>query len=146
MERLLPIECERTRRHVSLQLDDELSEVGVARLSAHLAGCAACREFAARAAASTRQLRTLPLEQPELPVLVPTRRRPAARAFQAVAAAAVVAVAFGVSALTGPGHRVASAPPISATRGEALISPEQELKLLHHVEQARITPHVQLVR
>jgi predicted anti-sigma-YlaC factor YlaD len=146
MERLLSIECERARRHVSLQLDGELSEVGSARLSAHLAGCPACREFAARAAASTQQLRTSVLEQPELPVLVPSRRRPAARAFQAVAAAAVVAVAFGVSTLTGTGHRVASAPSTSSSRGQALVSPEQELKLLRHAEQRQISPHVQLVR
>ena len=146
MERLLPIECERARRHVSLQLDHELSEVGVARLSAHLAECSACREFAAQATATTQRLRTSALEQPELPVLVPSRRRPAARAFQAVAAAAVVAVAFGVSTLTNPARHIASAPSTSGAGGQALVSPEQELKLLRHAEQSRTSPHVQLVR
>ena len=34
--------CDRAREWVSLELDGELSELGAARLDAHLVRCAAC--------------------------------------------------------------------------------------------------------
>ena len=50
-------DCERIRRLASIQLDCELSELGVRRLHRHLDGCALCSEFAASISATTIVLR-----------------------------------------------------------------------------------------
>ena len=81
--------CETARKAVSLQLDGELSEVGSARLEAHLRECEACAAYARELAAIAMRLRSTPLEQPALQF--PLRRARPAR--MATAAAAAVAVA-----------------------------------------------------
>ncbi|MEN3343184.1 MAG: hypothetical protein V7644_2588 [Actinomycetota bacterium] len=95
-----PNECLRARESASARLDDELSELGAARLAAHLRACPDCRAYAGQLGPMTELLRAAPLELPELEVVLPLRRRiPALRA--AVAAAAVVAVAAGSSFALG---------------------------------------------
>jgi Putative zinc-finger len=63
----MPVRCEAAERELSARLDDETS--GDASLDAHLAGCASCRAFEARA----RRLRVLTRLSPAEPVpdLVP---------------------------------------------------------------------------
>src|SRR5437588_1502744 len=93
---LPPPDCMQARESISTQLDGELSELGSARLSAHLRDCASCSAYALDAAAITTRLRTAPLEQPSLRIALPRRRR--RPGFQvAAAAAAVVAVAAASS-------------------------------------------------
>ncbi|HKT44939.1 MAG TPA: zf-HC2 domain-containing protein, partial [Gaiellaceae bacterium] len=70
-----PSECQRAREAVSARLDGELSELGSARLSAHLRACAACAAYALEVAAVATRLRMAPLEQPSVPVALPARRR-----------------------------------------------------------------------
>ena len=50
-------DCIGARKRVSQQLDGELSELGAARLRAHLRVCPACAEFAATTRAATAALR-----------------------------------------------------------------------------------------
>ena len=89
-----PSDCQRAREAVSTQLDGELSELGSARLAAHLRDCAACSAYALEAAALTSRLRAAPLERPRRPIELSSHRRPGARI---AAAAAVAAVALGNS-------------------------------------------------
>jgi predicted anti-sigma-YlaC factor YlaD len=106
------IVCERARSYVSLGLDEELSELERAMLTAHLGRCDACAHYAEQVSALTVALRTAPLEQPDRTVVVGGRRRSLvpARAVQAFAAAAVVVVAVGVGRSVGTDLLEASAP------------------------------------
>lgn len=109
---LPPTPCQWARKAVSIQLDGELSELGSARLSAHLRECEACTAYALDLAALTTRLRMAPLEQPELDVVLPSRRRPALRlaaAGAAVAAAVVASLALG-HAFSSQGNRAGTNP------------------------------------
>jgi len=95
-----PNECLRARESVSARLDGELSELGAARLAAHLRTCADCRGYAAELEQVTGLLRAAPLAVPEVEIALPARRRIASLQIAAVAAAAV-AVAAGSSFALG---------------------------------------------
>jgi predicted anti-sigma-YlaC factor YlaD len=101
---ILPDACNRTRQHVSLRLDRQLSELEVAVMEHHLARCPACRSFADELEGVTEALREADLVEPPIRFEVP--RRPArvgvARAGAAAAAAVLVAVALGGVAGLGP--------------------------------------------
>jgi predicted anti-sigma-YlaC factor YlaD len=109
---ILPRSCERARNWVSLDLDDELSELEGAMLRAHTARCAACSAFQAQATAFTCRLRLAPLEPMPAPVALPSRRRAVSRRAQVGAAAAVAAMAAGIGTLLStaePTGRVSAA-------------------------------------
>ena len=91
--------CERARSWVSLDLDDELSELEGAMLRAHTARCVPCAQFQAEAVAITHKLRLAPLEPLPAPIALPPRRRVVGRLLQVGAAAAVAALAAGIGAL-----------------------------------------------
>jgi len=74
--------CERARSWVSLDLDDELSELEAAMLRAHTARCVPCAQFQAEAAAITHKLRLAPLEPLPAPIALPPRRRVVGRLLQ----------------------------------------------------------------
>jgi hypothetical protein len=92
--------CDRIRGYVSLELDDELSELEHTILEAHTADCRACGEYRAALAGYTAALREAPTAPVEhsfgLPGR-PSRLRPLSTA----AAAAVVLAAF-VSVFSAP--------------------------------------------
>ena len=67
--------CDRARQWASLRVDRELSELEDALLEKHLEGCAACRSFAERIAATAEIVRATPPEKPEI-VYPPLERRP----------------------------------------------------------------------
>jgi predicted anti-sigma-YlaC factor YlaD len=90
--------CDCARAQISSRLDDELSELEEARLSLHLAGCAACRTYEADVIAVTRMVRAAPLEPLEFPVSVARRRRSALRQFE-LAAAVTLAAAIGLGSM-----------------------------------------------
>jgi ferric-dicitrate binding protein FerR (iron transport regulator) len=104
---VLPRSCERARNWISLDLDDELSELEGAMLRAHVERCAPCATYESEVTALTYRLRLAPLEPLLAPVVLPSRRRSVSRALQVGAAAAVAVVATGVGTL------LASAPPPS---------------------------------
>ena len=91
--------CERARSWVSLDLDDELSELEGAMLRAHTARCVPCAQFQHEAVAITHKLRLAPLEPLPAPIALPPRRRVVGRLLQVGAAAAVAALAAGIGAL-----------------------------------------------
>ena len=91
--------CERARSWVSLDLDDELSELEGAMLRAHTARCVPCAQFQSEAVAITHKLRLAPLEPLPAPIALPPRRRVVGRLLQVGAAAAVAMLAAGIGAL-----------------------------------------------
>jgi anti-sigma factor RsiW len=114
--RPFPESCELVREQLSLALDCELSQLEEARIDAHLASCAGCTTFRAELGTATRILRTAPLEQLTVSIMIPAHRRVARRITQVAAAAAVVVVA-GIGSL-GLANREAqrSAGPAFPTR------------------------------
>jgi Putative zinc-finger len=89
-----PTECTRAREAASARLDGELSELELAQLDIHLAGCLDCADYAMLIAATTAQLRAADVVQPEEPIVVPRLRR----RLRIVPAAAAAAVIAGVAA------------------------------------------------
>src|SRR5207248_1995662 len=70
-----------------------LSELGAARLAAHLRACLECAAYASGLGEVARLLRSAPLEVPEIEIGLPPRRRVPGLQIAAVAAAAAVLVA-----------------------------------------------------
>src|SRR3954452_8925262 len=89
--------CERMRELFSAALDGELSELDDARLEAPLAMCAGCRSYADTTAAAARLVRSAPLEDLDIQIVVPGRRLAVARRLQVTAAAGPVVGIAGVS-------------------------------------------------
>jgi len=113
-----PTECTRAREAASACLDGELSELELAQLDVHLAGCLDCADYAQLIAATTARLRAADLIQPEEPILVPRLRR-RLRIVPAAAAAAVIAgVAASSFALGGAlgSHNPQSRPSATTTQ------------------------------
>lgn len=93
-----PIECERTRRSLSVSLDHELTEFEQAFIGAHLERCELCFAFQHRITEVTAAVRAAPLERLSMPIVLPAARRTgrlaAGRLASAAGAAAVAALAF----------------------------------------------------
>jgi predicted anti-sigma-YlaC factor YlaD len=106
MSPILSEACHRTRQHISLRLDSELSELEEALVAAHLARCAACSTFTKDVERFTETLRTAPLAEPSTQFTLPRRptRFSPARVGSAAAAAISIAVAVGGIALSGVLH------------------------------------------
>ena len=95
----MPRNCDRARAWASLRLDDEISELEDALLTAHLKRCAACREFEESVRGSVLMLRAQPLERIDNPVVVSGRRRLHVRPAAVARVAAVVSAVVGVTAV-----------------------------------------------
>jgi predicted anti-sigma-YlaC factor YlaD len=129
--------CDQARSLVSLQLDDELSELEGALLEAHLGGCEACSEFAAETAQATRELRQAPLERLAHPIWLPTpRRRASLRGLQTAAAGAVAAAAVvaGVIGFTPALLDRSGSAARSAGRLYEPVKPRAELQLYRRAQ------------
>jgi anti-sigma factor RsiW len=119
-----PPACERARVWVSQELDDELSELELAALRAHLGGCPGCAAFAQSVAAVTGELRAAPLLVSARTLAPPSLRGRGRQLFLGVAAASVaaaVAIGAGVGSLT----RGTSAP-VRTQPNRAAIAATQE--------------------
>jgi len=94
-------DCAQAREAASARLDCELPELDAARLDAHLRACAECRAYAAEIETITVGLRAVPLERPEIRVIMPRRRRIPVQTAAAAAAAVVLAAIGGSSFALG---------------------------------------------
>jgi anti-sigma factor RsiW len=139
-------DCERARALVSAWLDGELSELGRARLDAHVAECDACREYRRAAQHTTRLLRSAPLEELRVPIILPRPRHRLARIAQTGSAAAAAA-AVAVIALTGTFERhPAQQPPVPAqqppvvqkTQPTRVEAPNLDFQLLRNAALAKV--------
>lgn len=138
-----PNECLRARESASRRLDGELSELGVARLGAHLRTCPECRVYAAELEQVTGLLRAAPPELPQARIVLPVRRR-AARVQIAAVAAAAVAVAAGSSFALGRalGTHDAATATTAAVTGADVRSVRADSTQQHMLAMAsRLEPH-----
>jgi predicted anti-sigma-YlaC factor YlaD len=94
-------DCAKAREAASARLDGELPELDAARLDVHLRACAECRAYAAEIGTITVGLRAVPLEWPEIRVIMPRRRRVPVHTAAAAAAAVVLAAIGGSSFALG---------------------------------------------
>lgn len=101
MSPILPEVCHRTRQHVSLRLDSELSELEEAFVTAHLARCAACRSFANDLEILTEALRFAPLAEPPVQFQLPHRPASITVTHAGTAAAAAILLAVAISGIVG---------------------------------------------
>jgi len=126
---ILPEACNRTRQHVSLRLDRQLSELEVAVMAHHLARCPACQRFAAELEGVTETLRGADLVEPPIHFEVPQRpaRIGVSRAGAVAAAGILVAVALGGVAGLGP-----DAPSTGGYRANVQ-SAEERLSVTEHL-------------
>jgi predicted anti-sigma-YlaC factor YlaD len=137
MAALPSTDCERTRALVSAWLDGELSEVGRARLDAHVAECDACWEYRRSAQHTTRLLRSASLEELRVPIVLPRPRHRLARIAQAGSAAAAAA-AVAVIALAGTFERHPAQPPaLSRTAPTHVEAPNLDFQLLRNAALAK---------
>lgn len=98
--------CQRIREQVSLRLDDELSQLELRMVAAHLERCADCQAFEESVREFTEELRMAPLESPRLPIVVPRTRRVSLSTAQLSAAAALAVAVLGVLSQVGvPGSQ-----------------------------------------
>jgi len=134
-----PTDCQRAREAVSAQLDGELSELGSARLAAHLRDCDLCRAYALELAAVATRLRAAPLEQPPSRLSIPARRRKPVLQLAALAAAGVAAAAASLAL----GHELSSSsPPARTATQPVVLSPtlEQDVLAQHILAMERRLP------
>jgi hypothetical protein len=133
-----PSDCQRAREAVSARLDEELSEIGSARLSAHLRECDACSAYALEVSAISTRLRMAPLEQPGIAVALPARRR--RPGLQLAAAAAAVLVAAASSLALGHSLRSSNRPAGAATQIITAPSLQQDIVSQHILAMERKLP------
>ena len=111
--------CQMTRMWVSAAADGECGETELAAMREHLAQCAECRVWQARAESIVLHVRTAIPAEPSLPFVVPgagpVRRRAPRRRIRAAALAAVVSASL-VLGFVVAGNRPASRPTSSVTR------------------------------
>jgi hypothetical protein len=89
--------CRRARYWISLSLDEEISELELQAMRAHLARCQACSEVESGLFSLTTALREQPLDQMDCRVALPPRRSYGVpRAGLISAAAAIMVVAVGI--------------------------------------------------
>jgi predicted anti-sigma-YlaC factor YlaD len=114
---------------MSAQLDGELSELGSARLSAHLRDCAPCAAYALEMGTIAARLRAAALEQPARTIELPQRLR----RFQVTARAAAAAVAVAAGASLALGHALGSGAsrPSSARAAASAPIPASVVRGLH---------------
>jgi hypothetical protein len=135
--------CDSMRELVSASLDGELPELDSVRLDSHLAVCEGCRTYAVGAREASRLLRETPVEEPSIPIVLPSRRLAVARKLQVAAAAAALAVTVGLSAavstVSSPSREHARSS--AKTASAKLRFPEQELRMLQRASQVRSQPN-----
>jgi predicted anti-sigma-YlaC factor YlaD len=104
--------CDRVRSQISLELDNELSQLERAMVAAHVERCADCRAYQHEVASFTSALRAAPLEPMESPIALRAPRRTIVARLQAGAAAAVALVALGVATQIATESRSPSSSPL----------------------------------
>lgn len=135
--------CREAREGVSLQLDGLLSQVGAARLRAHLDACARCRSYRAQLEGLTRALRTAPLVEPNLIVPALRPRLRARHHRRAWPTAAVAVAALAAATLVDLTDSLQVDPPAADSHGDTrLILKERQLLALDGVavSAARAAP------
>ena len=113
--------CERVRAQVSLQLDDELSQLERRMLAAHLERCADCRSYTEDVNAFTTAVREAPLESLERPLVLRRARRPSIARLQIGVAAGLAVAVLGAASQFAASET--QSPSLSRFEGTQNLSP-----------------------
>lgn len=136
--------CARVREQVSLELDDELSQLEQRMLASHLERCDACAVYAGEVRSLTERIRSAPPHVLRRPVVVRRARHVSTTRLQIG-----VAAAFALAAL-GLGTQLAASPApegssLARFEGQPTLSPprsvyEREQAILRVVKAGRVLP------
>jgi predicted anti-sigma-YlaC factor YlaD len=122
---------------VSLELDDELSQLERAMVESHLRRCTGCRAFRDDVRSFTHEIREAPLETWSGRLLVaPRRRRAYGDTLRVASVAASIAVALVLGATVAQRGTDGSSVGKSV-RPAYLDSPEYDLSIIERVQQTR---------
>lgn len=117
--------CERVRAQVSLELDDELSQLEQRMLDTHLERCADCAQYAHEVRDLTERIRSAPAAFMRRPVVVHRRRAGTTTRIQIGVAAALAFAALGL------GTELAATPSeggsLARFEGQPSLSPPQSV-------------------
>jgi anti-sigma factor RsiW len=135
--------CDRVRSQISLELDDELSQLEQAMVSAHLERCPECRAYRDDVASFTSAVRAAPLEPVERPIVLRRPRRVIAARLQVGVAAAFAVVALGVagqiaSEPQGPSSSPSGSREISYPTLRAIEREQEMLRRINSGEKIRL--------
>ena len=130
----LSVSCSRVRAQVSLQLDDELSQLERRMVSAHLERCHDCSLYAEEVEEFTLALRAAPMVSLDRAIVVTRPRRLSILRMQAGVAAAVLAVvAVGLASQVTPSSSsdaTESEWSVTVTRFPTAVETQRELEML----------------
>jgi predicted anti-sigma-YlaC factor YlaD len=131
--------CERARAHVSLALDNELSQLERRMLASHLLRCSECHAYSAQVNEFTDALRQAPFEPLERQIVIPRHRRISLTAAQVGVAATLAVAALGMLTQVGLPERSESTsqPPTRINLFKTAWQPERELAQLGFAAPAR---------
>ena len=136
--------CARVREQVSLELDDELSQLEHRMLASHLERCARCAAYAADVRDVTERIRNAPYAMMERPIVVRRRRAVTTMRLQVGVAAAFALAALGLGTQLAVSAESQSGS-LSRFEGRPDLSPprsvlEQEQAILRVVKPGRTLP------
>jgi predicted anti-sigma-YlaC factor YlaD len=129
----MSVNCSRVRSQVSLQLDDELSQLERRMVSVHLERCHDCRLFAEEVEEFTLALRAAPMVALDRAIAVTRPRRLSILRMQAGVAAVLAVVAVGLASQVTPSSSedaTRSEWSVTVTRFPTAAETERELALL----------------
>ena len=132
----MSVNCSRVRAQVSLQLDDELSQLERRMVSAHLERCYDCSLFAEEVEEFTLALRAAPPVPLGYPIAVRRPRRVSILRMQAGVAAVLAVVAVGLASQVTPsssGKATQSEWSVTVTRFPTRAETDRELALLNRL-------------
>ena len=136
--------CARVREQVSLELDDELSQLEHRMLASHLERCARCAAYSADVRDVTERIRNAPYAMMERPIVVRRRRAVTTMRLQVGVAAAFALAALGLGTQLAVSAESQSGS-LSRFEGRPDLSPprsvlEQEQAILRVVKPGRTLP------
>ncbi len=129
----LSVSCSRVRAQVSLQLDDELSQLERRMVSAHLERCHDCSLYAEEVEEFTLALRAAPMVSLDRAIVVTRPRRLSILRMQAGVAAVLAVVAVGLASQVTPSSSsdaTESEWSVTVTRFPTAVETQRELEML----------------
>ena len=129
----MSVSCSRVRAQVSLQLDDELSQLERRMVSAHLERCHDCSLYAEEVEEFTLALRAAPMVLLDRAIVVTRPRRLSILRMQAGVAAVLAVVAVGLASQVTPSSSsdaTESEWSVTVTRFPTAVETQRELEML----------------
>lgn len=132
----MSVNCSRVRAQVSLQLDDELSQLERRMVSAHLERCHDCSLYAEEVEEFTLALRAAPMVSLDRAIAVTRPRRLSILRMQAGVAAVLAVVAVGLASQVTPSSSSDATETewsVTVTRFPTAVETQRELEMLRRL-------------